>query len=378
MQLVQPITATHEGVVHDVAYDFYGKRMASCSSDHKIKIWDKDDKTGEWVCSAEWKAHQSPVWKVDWAHPEYGQLVASCSFDRTVVIWEDRGRRALNVRRSAGSNSNSHSSNKDNLGGVNSSNGSSTQFALKVSLMDFKQAVNDIAFSPRHVGLQLAAATDDGFVNVYEFTDVTDMAQRRVTKFEASKVGATAIAWSTARFFPPMLVVGANDGAVTIWAYSENFRQWQQVYNLSIDAHTSCVHDVAWAPDIGRTNHIIATCSKDRTLRIWNVPKEFSGSNTSKAFDGIANDAEIKSTEHNANTASSTTNAEGSPTSKDIKATQIMEDHQSEVWRVQWNVTGTSLGSSGDDGTVRIWKQNTSKVGNAPRWILDGVIAGSK
>ena len=93
---------------------------------------------------------------------------------------------------------------------------------------------------------------------------------------------------------------------------------------------------------------------------------------------GIANDAEIKSTEHNANTASSNTNAEGSPTSKDIKATQIMEDHQSEVWRVQWNVTGTSLGSSGDDGTVRIWKQNTSKVGNAPRWILDGVIAGSK
>ena len=139
MQLVQPITATHEGVVHDVAYDFYGKRMASCSSDHKIKIWDKDDKTGEWVCSAEWKAHQSPVWKVDWAHPEYGQLVASCSFDRTVVIWEDRGRRALNVRRSAGSNSNSHSSNKDNLGGVNSSNGSSTQFALKVSLMDLSR-----------------------------------------------------------------------------------------------------------------------------------------------------------------------------------------------------------------------------------------------
>ena len=52
MQLVQPITATHDGVIHDVAYDFFGKRMASCSSDHKIKIWDKDEKNGEWVCSA--------------------------------------------------------------------------------------------------------------------------------------------------------------------------------------------------------------------------------------------------------------------------------------------------------------------------------------
>jgi len=374
MQLVQPITATHDGVIHDVAYDFFGKRMASCSSDHKIKIWDKDEKNGEWVCSAEWKAHQSPVWKIDWAHPEYGQLIASCSFDRTVVIWEDKGRRALNVRNS---NSNSNNNN-DSLGGMKNNNGLNTHFALKVSLMDFKQAVNDIAFSPRHVGLQLAAATDDGFVNVYEFTDVTDMAQRRVTKFEASKVGATAVAWSTARFTHPMLVVGANDGVVTIWGYSENFRRWQRLFNLTINGHTSCIHDVSWAPDIGRSNHVIATCSKDRTLRIWNVPKDSPDNNNETTTDNKNTAANaIATTTTNTATTASNTNTETDPKSRDIKAAQIMEDHESEVWRVQWNVTGTTLGSSGDDGTVKIWKQNTTNLGNGPRWILDGVIAGS-
>ena len=31
-------------------------------------------------------------------------------------------------------------------------------------------------------------------------------------------------------------------------------------------------------------------------------------------------------------------------------------DHNSTVWRVAWNVTGTILASSGDDGCVRLWK----------------------
>jgi len=34
------------------------------------------------------------------------------------------------------------------------------------------------------------------------------------------------------------------------------------------------------------------------------------------------------------------------------------EEHGAQVWRVSWNITGTILASSGDDGTVRLWKAN--------------------
>ena len=30
--------AKHGDFVHDVAYDYYGKRLATCSSDEKIKV----------------------------------------------------------------------------------------------------------------------------------------------------------------------------------------------------------------------------------------------------------------------------------------------------------------------------------------------------
>ena len=35
----QTIFADHKDLIHDVAYDFYGERMATCSSDQYVKVW---------------------------------------------------------------------------------------------------------------------------------------------------------------------------------------------------------------------------------------------------------------------------------------------------------------------------------------------------
>jgi nucleoporin SEH1 len=62
-------------------YDYYGKRIATCSSDQTIKIWDVVE--GSYRNSYTWKAHNGSIWKVEWSHPSFGQLIASCSSDRT-------------------------------------------------------------------------------------------------------------------------------------------------------------------------------------------------------------------------------------------------------------------------------------------------------
>ena len=54
------------------------------------------------------------------------------------------------------------------------------------------------------------------------------------------------------------------------------------------------------------------------------------------------------------------------PTAELIK---VFSDHAAMVWRVQWNVTGTVLASSGDDGSVKTWRCNPSGV-----WELAGTM----
>ena len=96
------ISPSHGDVVNDIAFDFYGKRFATCSNDKEIKIWDLvSDTNGDAAATssqAKWqeqaipRAHQESIWRISWAHPEFGQLFASCSQDKTVHIWEEQGK----------------------------------------------------------------------------------------------------------------------------------------------------------------------------------------------------------------------------------------------------------------------------------------------
>ena len=38
MFVAKNIPTDHKDLIHDVAYDFYGKRMATCSSDQSVKV----------------------------------------------------------------------------------------------------------------------------------------------------------------------------------------------------------------------------------------------------------------------------------------------------------------------------------------------------
>lgn len=85
----QVVESGHQDVVHDVAVDYYGKRLASCSSDRLIKVFAVGTVDVPASALATLSGHEGPVWQVAWAHPRFGSILASCSYDRRVVIWRE-------------------------------------------------------------------------------------------------------------------------------------------------------------------------------------------------------------------------------------------------------------------------------------------------
>ena len=54
------IQNAHGDLVTDAAYDFYGVRLATCSLDHRIKVWQLDESDGNWTPVADWKVSVPP------------------------------------------------------------------------------------------------------------------------------------------------------------------------------------------------------------------------------------------------------------------------------------------------------------------------------
>ena len=78
-------------VQHDSQLDYHGKRLATCSSDRTVKVFDVvDGETRGTTPGHTLKGHTGPVWQVAWAHPKFGHILASSSYDGKVIIWKEQ------------------------------------------------------------------------------------------------------------------------------------------------------------------------------------------------------------------------------------------------------------------------------------------------
>jgi len=239
---MERIGTNHEDLIHDVQLDYYGKQLATCSSDRSIKIYDMID-GGERKHVADLKGHDGPVWQVGWAHPLFGNILASCSYDRQVMVWKE------------------HS--PGNWGQV-------------YIYRDHEGSVNSITWAPKEFGLCLACASSDESVRILTRNE-DDTWDTKVIP-TAHKTGVNSVSWApaTVDMWSPdgdralnvmRLVTGGCDNMVKLWRYSEEKGEWESEAELPL--HTDWVRDVAFAPQLGAAAAMFASCSQDKKVVIW-------------------------------------------------------------------------------------------------------------
>uniref|UniRef100_A0A3Q3CAQ0 SEH1-like (S. cerevisiae) n=1 Tax=Haplochromis burtoni TaxID=8153 RepID=A0A3Q3CAQ0_HAPBU len=303
MFVARSIAADHKDLIHDVSYDFHGRRMATCSSDQSVKVWDKSE-NGEWHCTASWKTHSGSVWRVTWAHPEFGQVLASCSFDRTAAVWEEI------------------------VGESNDKQRGLSHWIKRTTLVDSRTSVTDVKFAPKHMGLMLTTCSADGVVRIYEAPDVMNLSQWSLQHEISCKLSCSCISWNPSRLDCRFTLY------FNIYLFKRKYAKAETLMTV-----TDAVHDIAFAPNLGRSFHVLAIATKD--VRIFKlVPMRKESTSTG-------------------------------PTKFEVQIVAQFDNHNSQVWRVSWNITSTLLASSGDDGCVRLWKANYMD-----NWKCTGILKG--
>ncbi|KAK3672340.1 GTPase-activating protein S13 [Recurvomyces mirabilis] len=250
-------SSAHDDMIHDAVLDYYGRRLATCSSDKTIKIFDIEPSPAaqthqggqqapdQHKLTATLTGHEGAVWCVAWSHPKFGVILASSSYDGRILIWREQNGQWQRIY----------------------------EFTMHTA------SVNLVAWSPAELGCHLAAASSDGSVSVLTF----DNNNFSHAIFPAHGLGVNSVSWAPATL-PGQLTsaqapgkqaevqrrfaTGGSDNLVKLWQYNTTTQSYDNIATLP--GHSDWVRDVAWSPT-PLSKQYIASASQDHTVRIWTL-----------------------------------------------------------------------------------------------------------
>lgn len=110
-------------------------------------------------------------------------------------------------------------------------------------------------------------------------------------------MGCSSVCWNPSILDPQTLIVGCYYDAkkdnkkdlVQIFAYVDSKKEHLNI--ASFEGHTDTITDVEWAPQFGRSFHLLATSSLDKKIIIWKVDLKYEMVN--EHFENISVSKEV-------------------------------------------------------------------------------------
>uniref|UniRef100_A0A0N5B1W5 Protein SEC13 homolog n=1 Tax=Strongyloides papillosus TaxID=174720 RepID=A0A0N5B1W5_STREA len=235
------IDAAHRDIIHDVQMNEYGNRLATCSADRMVKIFDVKANNQTYPM-AELSGHEGPVWKVAWAPLSEDFLLASCSYDKKVIIWKE----------------------------------TNSKWQKMFEYSQHEASVNSIDWAPKQHGLILVCGSTDGRVSIIEQvndewkgTCIDNVHEDGVNSVSFAPYGISGFSTDemAAKVICKKFVTCGNDKKVKIWSYSDSNGKWELEHTL--EGHDDFVRDVAWAPFGVNGIATIASCGQDNRIILW-------------------------------------------------------------------------------------------------------------
>ncbi|KAK3285221.1 hypothetical protein CYMTET_7160 [Cymbomonas tetramitiformis] len=292
----------------DVAYNHYGNRMATVSSEG-IVVWGKGG-AEEWTYTSLIQVPDGHrCLKLAWAHPEFGSVLAAgiqqLAGGSSVHIWQER----------------------DFPGSPDESS-----WQLRARFDEACGPVVDLRFSPADKGLWLVAAGGDGAIRLYSCLGTLELETWQMqSAFQVQHQAApTCVQWRLSDHHQPLLAVATHpsphvtkaQAGVHLWLYEEAFLKWSMAGSL---LDTQCVDWIAWAPMSTPMGDLLAATSGLEVV--------LSSIRVSRGVD-----------------------------SSSVPAAHIKEEarlvHTSKVVQAEWNMSATTLATSCENGAVCLWSQN--------------------
>ncbi|KAI0693614.1 WD40 repeat-like protein [Cerioporus squamosus] len=399
------IPNAHNDLVTDASYDFYGLRLATCSLDQRVKVWQLDENTGSWSLEHDWKAHDAAISKVSWAHPEFGTILATASFDRTVKVWEQISSPDIDGTQLNGAGP--------------AASSSTTRWVERAMLVDAKGTVRGVEFAPQHFGLKLATIASDNCLRIYECLEQPSLASWQLDQ-EVDVLSLPAASPSTrtgvhtmASATPTQTSSGLDGNSASLVAHALQQQASQSQLSGRPGLGTREADGgwcISWCKDKYWGEIIAAGCGIDGVVKIIQLnssgrpstllslnpappalpapadPKpanpNAANGDESKTFavTSVAwapscgrsyhlvatgsRDGHVRIWRVRPPTPNEDIDGEDEEGERRWGASIVgdFDDHKSTVGRVEWNITGTILSSAGNDGRVRLWKMTAGNV----------------